>query len=165
MRNRLGMTLGVILIFVGAYVVAQRSLGFSGPGPVLLLLGFILLTISALRGFSGPLLPGGILTGLGAALLVEPSLEERMPGWGVVVLGLGLGFLFVAAVDAVKKRERRPSPLVPGMILSALGVVSLALSGLPRSWMLEHHLARAWPWAILIAGAILILRSLIGSKP
>ena len=164
MNSRVGMTLGVVFLFVGAYVLAQRSLGFSGPGPVLVLLGGILLAISALRGFSGPLLPGSILAGLGAALLLEPSFEGRMPGWGVVVLGLGLGFLFVAAVDSVKKRERRPSPLVPGVVLTALGVLSLAFASLPRRWMLELHLARAWPWAILLAGGILILRALIASK-
>lgn len=164
MKNRLGLTLGVVFLFVGAYVLAQRSLGFSGPGPVLVLLGCILLAISALRGFSGPLLPGGILTGLGIALLLEPSLEGAMPAWGVVVLGLGLAFLFVAAVDAMKKRERRPSPLVPGVILTALGILSLAYASLPRRWMLELHLARAWPWAILIAGGILILRGLLASK-
>jgi hypothetical protein len=164
MKNRLGLTLGVIFLFVGAYVVGQRTLGFSGPGPVLLLLGFILLALSAFRGFSGPLLPGGILTGLGAALELEPSLEGVMPGWGVVALGLGLGFLFVAAVDAARKRHRRPSPLPPGIALTCLAVLSLALARLPRDWMLDLHLSRVWPWAILLAGAILIVRSLLASK-
>lgn len=164
MRSRLGVTLGIIFVFVGSYVIAQRSFGFSGPGPILLLLGLILLTLSSLRGFAGPLLPGGVLTGLGAALEIQPSLAGKVPAWGVVVLGLGLGFLFVAAVDAAKKRKRRPSPLVPGVVLTSLAVLSLLLHRLPAQWLFDLHLARVWPWAILLAGLILILRGFFRSK-
>jgi hypothetical protein len=160
MRDRPGIAAGIVFLFVGGYLLLERYTHLSGPGPLVLLLGAIFLVISALRGFSGPLLPGCVLSGLGTGLLLQDRLARWMPGWGVLLLGLGAGFLLVALVDALEQRARRPSPLLPGLVLTGIAIGSL----LARAFLVRLapvvHLARLWPWALLLAGIFLILRSL-----
>ena len=66
MNDRRSLTLGVVIALVGAFFLLRRSVELSGPAPILLLLGAIFLALSALRSFRGPLLPAGVLLGLGA---------------------------------------------------------------------------------------------------
>jgi membrane-bound ClpP family serine protease len=84
-NGRQGLTAGVILILVGAYLLLQNVISWHGPGPVLLLLGAALFTASALRGFRGPLLPGSVLLCLGAAFLLERPLEPWLPRWSTIL--------------------------------------------------------------------------------
>jgi len=161
MKRRSGFTLGIVLVVAGGYLLVERFWSFSGPGAILGLIGISFLAISAARGFTGPLLPGGVLTGLAAGFLFEDRLSPWMPGWGAIVLGLGLGFLFVGIVDRVVSRERRPSPVPPGIVLTAIGLGSLAARSLSIRWLPGVDLARLWPWAILLAGVILIVRALL----
>lgn len=163
MRNRASLTLGIALVFVGGYFVIDRYLTFRGSGSTVILIGLIFLAISATRGFSGPLLPGSILTGLGLGMVSRGRLSWLMPGWGTIVLGLGIGLLFVASIDARKNRHRRPSPLSLGAILCAVGVGSILAHRLPRVAYFVHA-GEYWPWAVVAAGALLILRSSLARR-
>lgn len=163
MRNRASLTLGIALVFVGGYFVIDRYLTFRGAGSTVLLIGLIFLAISATRGFSGPLLPGSVLTGLGLGMISRSRLSWLMPGWGTIVLGLGVGLLFVASVDARKHRHRRPSPLLFGAILCLLGVGSILAHRLPR-FAYFVHADEYWPWAVVAAGILLIVRSSLARR-
>jgi hypothetical protein len=110
---------GVMLVAIG---VALLLIELTGVGRVaIVLLGGLafLATHLATRSY-GFLVPGGILTGFGAALVAEDL--------GVVtdigLLGLGAGFLLIPAVQLLTGAER-PSgwwwPLIPGGILVLLG--------------------------------------------
>jgi len=165
MRDRVpgrgGVRLGVFLVAIGVAALLSRYHLFDGPGAVVFALGVVFLAVSAASGFSGPLLPGGILTGLGGALLLQHRLEGRLPFWGIVVLGLGAGFLFVAAVDLARGRERRPSPLLPGLILVMLGAIAW-LERIPAfAWMQRIDLGELWPWAVVAAGLLLVFRAIL----
>jgi len=140
-------------------VLLSRSSIFAGPGAIVLGIGVLFLLVSAARGFSGPLLPGGILTGLGAALLLRRSLEPRFPEWGAILLGLSAGFLLVAAVDAAKGRARRPSPLVPGVVLGLLAIFSAMRTSPALRWISDVDLHDFWPWAAVAAGLFLVARA------
>ena len=70
-----------------------------GPGPILLLIGAILFTFSALRGFRGPVVPAGVLLGLGAGFLLRDPLDPWMPRWATILLVLGGGLLLAAGID------------------------------------------------------------------
>ena len=159
MTDRRSLTLGVVLLALGLYFLFWKSLHFSGPGPILLLIGAIFLTLSALRRFRGPLLPGGVLLGLGAGFLLQEPLSEFFPRWGTILLGLGCGFLLVALLDRMAGRERRPAPLVPGLILAAIALVA-ALAGREDLTEPIRVLVNLWPWALVIAGATLLLQAL-----
>ena len=158
-RRRGGLLPGIALVVVGAAVLLSRSRIFAGPGVVVLAVGVLFLLVSAARGFSGPLLAGGILTGLGAGLTLRPALAPWFPEWGAILLGLGVGFLFVAAVDAARGRSRRPSPVVPGFVLTLLALFS-AVRRIPAfRWLSDVDLEGLWPWAALVAGLFLIGRA------
>ncbi|MBC8647847.1 MAG: hypothetical protein H7X85_11830, partial [Thermoanaerobaculia bacterium] len=56
MTDRRSLTLGLVLLFVGLYFLLWRSFRFSGPGAILILIGAVFFTLSALRRWRGPLL-------------------------------------------------------------------------------------------------------------
>ena len=157
MNGRQGLTAGIILILVGAYLLLQNVISWHGPGPVLLLLGAALFTASALRGFRGPLLPGSVLLCLGAAFLLERPLEPWLPRWSTILLGIAAGFLLVAALDMSVRRTRRPAPAVVGVIL--LAVVASSAVGRAIDPRALEPLARLWPWLLVAAGLFLIVRA------
>jgi hypothetical protein len=160
LNDRRNLTLGIVLLGLGAFLLLSRTLRFSGPGAVLVLIGAILLALSAARGFRGPLLPGGILLGLGGAFLCQAPLERLFPRWATITFGLGLGFLLVGVVDRAARHERRPSPLVPGLILLAVSFFG-ALSRLTPVTELLVRVRDLWPWALVIAGLALIAQAFL----
>jgi drug/metabolite transporter (DMT)-like permease len=161
--DRRTLPLGIVLIAVGLYFVLSRTFRFSGPGAVLLLIGAIFLALSAARGFRGPLLPGGILLGLGSAFLLQGRLDPVFPRWAVIILGIGAGFLLVAAIDRASGRERRPSPLLPGVALVGVAAIG-ALAQRTPIFEVFSGLGKYWPWALVIAGALLVGQALLRSR-
>jgi hypothetical protein len=157
--DRRGIGLGVALVAVGVYVLLSRRLGFHGPGPVLLLLGAVVFALSALSRFRGPLLPAGVLLGLGAGLLLRDTLEPWEPRWAAILLGLGGGFLLVAAIDRALGRRRRPPPIVPGAILTGIALAAIAGRTLRVPDLLEQ-LEPLWPFLVLAAGLFLVATAL-----
>ena len=131
MTDRRGLTVGVVLLFIGAFLLLRRVVVFQDTGAILLLIGAIFFVLSALRRFRGPLLPAGILLGLGAGFLAREALEPWLPHWGTLLLGLACGFFLVAAIDSAAGRKRRPAPVVPGLIL--LGIALFAALARPRT--------------------------------
>jgi hypothetical protein len=160
LNDRRNLTLGIVLLCLGAFFLLSRTIRFSGPGAILVLIGAILLALSAARGFRGPLLPGGILLGLGGAFLFQAPLERLFPRWAAITLGLGVGFLLVAVVDRAARHERRPSPLVPGLILLAVSLFG-ALSRLNAVMDLLVRVRDLWPWALVLAGLALVAQALL----
>ena len=159
MIDRRGVSLGIALAAVGLYVLLQRWLDERGPALFLIVLGGVFFAISAVRRFRGPLLPAGVLVGLGAGMLLRNPLEEWMPHWAAILLGLGAGFLLVAAIDRGMSRSRRLSPLLPGIALVAIALAEAASRVLPLA-PLWAWLEPFWPVALLAAGAALIAISL-----
>jgi hypothetical protein len=163
LNDRRNLTLGIVLLCLGAFFLLSRTFRFSGPGATLVLIGAIFLALSAARGFRGPLLPGGILLGLGGAFLFQAPLERLFPRWATITLGLGLGFLLVAVVDRVARHERRPSPLVPGLILIGVSF----FGALSRSTAVTDLLVRVrdlWPWALVLGGLALVATALLRGR-
>jgi len=163
-RDRRGLNLGVALLALGVYFILRRSLHFHGPGPLLLLIGTILLVISAFRNFRGPLVASGVLLGLGAGYLLRDPLEAWMPGWATLLLGLGSGLLLVGALDRSAGRERRPTPVVPGVILVTIAVVTALASNVRIPQALYDAVWRFWPFALVAAGVLLVVQAFRGRR-
>jgi hypothetical protein len=162
-NDRRGLAVGVVLLLLGTYFVLSRTLRFSGPGPILVLIGAIFLALSALRRARGPLLPGGILVGLGSGFLAREPLEAIFPHWATLLLGLGAGFLLVAALDRAAGRDRRPSPLVPGLVLVVVALLG-ALTSQDAVREALTSLSRLWPWALVLAGVALVGQALLRKR-
>jgi len=156
--DRRGLNLGVALVALGVYFTLQRSLHFRGPGPLLLLIGAILLALSALRQFRGPLVPAGVLLGLGSAFVLREPLERWMPGWATILLGIGSGLLLASGLSRLGGRERS-APMVPGLVLVAIALVTALAENvtIPDSWY--DAAWRLWPFALVAAGLILVLQA------
>jgi hypothetical protein len=154
--DRRGITLGIVLIGIGVYALLSRGLGFRGPGAVLLLLGAIFFVLSALSRFRGPLLPAGVLLGLGAGLLLRDSFDRWLAPWATILLGLGAGFLMVAGIDAALGRQRRPAPLVPGAVLTGIALAEAAARTFAtRNWF--DRIETLWPFLLVAAGLLLVV--------
>ena len=163
MNDRRGLVVGVVLLLLGAFFVLSRTFRFSGPGPILILIGSVFLALSALRRSRGPLLPGAVLVGLGAGFLLREPLEPWFPHWATILLGLGAGFLLVAALDRAAGRERRPSPLFPGVALILVAI----FGAFTRAEAVREAIASVqhlWPWALVLAGALLVGQALLRKR-
>jgi hypothetical protein len=157
--ERRGLTLGIVLLALGAYFLLRRSLSITGPAPILLVIGAVLFALSAARRFRGPLLPALVLLGLGAGFLLREPLSPWLTEGGSIVLGLGCGLLAVAAIDSAMGRRRGPGPLVGGLVLVAVAA-GTALSRVMDLSTLRETLDHAWPWLLIGAGLVLVAASL-----
>jgi hypothetical protein len=121
------MALAVILILVGVAGLAGQVLHLTANlgGLIVIAIGLGFAVAFAFTRHYGFLVPGGIMTGLGAGIIASESLAlaDDQPG-GAIVLGLGLGFLAIWVVGAIARVERNhPWPLIPGGILAVIGAV------------------------------------------
>jgi hypothetical protein len=139
--------LGLLLIAIGSIMLLVLTTGLGGE-VVVALVGVGFLTAYARTESYGFLIPGAILTGLGAGILVE--------SWGgpteAVPLGLGTGFLAIAVVDRLRG-SAGPGwwwPPIPGGVLTV--TAASTMSGLDR---FEPYLL---PVALIVIGATLVIR-------
>ncbi len=159
MNDRRSLTFGVVIALVGAFFLLRRSVAFSGPGPILLLLGAVFLAAAAIRSFRGPLLPAGVLLGLGTGFLLQSPLEPWLPRWAVLLAGLGAGFLLAAVLDRAAGREGLGRGLAPAVILLGIAAGAALARQLNLASFFEH-LEFLWPWLLVAAGAGLVVTAL-----
>ena len=163
MNDRRGLTFGIVLVTLGSWFLLRQNLRFTGPGPVLLLIGTIFFAISASRGFRGPFVGACVLLGLGSGFLLRGPLAGWLSDSGAILFGLGCGFLLVVAIDAALKRRRGQTPLIAGLVL-----VGIALSSTLSRFLdlagLRDLLDRFWPWLLIAAGVALVASSLKRQK-
>ena len=158
MNDRRSLTLGIVIALVGAFFLLRRSVEFSGPAPILLLLGAVFFAVAALRSFRGPTLPAGVLLGLGVGFLLQNPLEPWLPRWAALLAGLGAGFLLVAGLDRAAGRDRGRW-LPPGLIL--LGIAGgAALARQLNFAAFFERLAFLWPWLLVAAGVWLVFTAI-----
>lgn len=134
-------------MLVGAALLVVTTTGIGGELIILVFGGGFLLAYAFTRLY-GLLIPGAILTGLGGGILASTA---GVPGdWPA--LGLGLGFLAIAAVDRLMAPARGGWwwPLIPG------GIITLAsLSRLPGMEDAGRFVA---PVVLIVIGLLLLLR-------
>lgn len=163
MNDRRGLTLGIVLLALGTWFLLRQQLRFTGPGPVLLLIGAILFAISATRGFRGPLVGGCVLLGLGSGFLLRESSVGWLSESGAILFGLGCGFLLIAAIGAASRRRSGPAALLAGIVL-----VAIALSATVSHYLdmagLRNLIDNTWPWLLIVAGIVLVVTSLRRQK-
>lgn len=148
--------IGVGLLFLMARVV---DLGWL----VLPILAGLFALAGMLRRDAGWFIPAGILGGLSLGIaLLDSSLvavNEAVEG-GVFLVAFGAGWLSITLLSAIFARRRLLWPLIPAVVLSAIGAAVLVGDRGERA--LEQVflvLSYAWPLALVAAGAYLLLHA------
>lgn len=145
-RDNAAVTFGAVLVVVGAVLLGARFNDVVAAGGPALWIGLGFLTWWAFSGNYGLLLPAGALTGLGVGLMLDHVAFYGNP----VALGLGVGFLAIYALDALR-RQRSSSwwPLVPGAVLVVVGLLQNT-----SGWDSLGELG--WPLFLIVIGIIII---------
>lgn len=122
-RDQLVFAAVLILVGVGALVMQVAEQEQIAGGGVVALIGLGLLGAFAYTRTYGYLIPGSILTGLGIAIAVAEVVKATDEGeGGVIVLGLGLGFVGIWVLSSITRLSAHHWwPLVPGGILVVVG--------------------------------------------
>jgi len=144
------------LIVVGVTLFAIQLLHFDAD-VIVLVIGLVFAIAYAGTRRYGLLVPAGILTGLGAGILLEDFGVMGEP----VVLGLGLGFLAIYGGDLLTSGARAPGrwwPLIPGAILTVI-------AGAESTFGAEgaRVIQQGWPILLIAVGAWLLLRGRISA--
>lgn len=138
---------GLLLVLLGATLLVVTTTGIGGEVIVLVLGAGFLVAYAVTRAY-GLLIPGAILAGLGAGILV--STGGVAGDWPA--LGLGVGFLAIAVLDRFLA-PRRPGwwwPLIPGGIITV--AASTQLAGVTTAGRYVG------PIAVIVIGLLLLLR-------
>jgi hypothetical protein len=150
-RDLGGWVPGVILIAVGLTLFSVQLLNLDSEVLVLVVGLVFAIAFVATRRY-GLLIAAGIVSGLGAGILLEDSGVMGEP----VVLGLGLGLLAIYAGDLLTSGARAPGrwwPLIPGAVLTIIAGAESTFG--PEG---ARVIAQGWPLILIAAGAWLLLR-------
>jgi hypothetical protein len=146
---------GAVLIVIGVALLLGQYVGDAGQF-VTLSIGLLLLALFAVSRNPGTLIGGGIVTGVGAGVLVAANTTGDIAG-AAVLFGLGFGFIGVWLIGTLMgHRETRFWPLVPGSILVAIGAVVLAGSDAAKAF------ETVWPVLLIGIGVAVVIASLRG---
>jgi len=149
----------LIAVGIGGLVLQNTEAPPDIGGWIVLIIGLAFLGAFAYTRQYGFLVPGAIMTGLGAGIIASQSLTlTDDEAGGVVLLGLGLGFLAIWVIGViVHVDEHHWWPFIPGGILATIGAVLLI--GGQAVDLLDY-----W-WVVLIGlGVIVLGRALLESR-
>ena len=145
-RDNAAVTFGAVLVVVGAVLLGARFNDVVAAGGPALWIGLGFLTWWAFNGNYGLLVPAGVLTGLGVGLMLDHVEFYGNP----VALGLGVGFLAIYVLDALRRRTSSSWwPLVPGAALVIAGLLQNT-----SGWDSLGELG--WPLVLIVIGIIII---------
>lgn len=151
--------IGPIIMIVIGIVALIAMLTESEVAGLLILpaLGLIFLIWGFLSRRFGLVVPGCILTGLGVPLFFGRQtfgLDGEDLG-GLIILGLGLGFVAMTLIAPMMREKRLLWPLIPGAILALMGVL-LMIGG--EALNVLATVGRFWPVILLVIGVYLLLK-------
>lgn len=151
--NSRNLAPGLVLIGLGVFFFIVQLTGVGAEAIVAVIGGAFLVAYAFTRQY-GFLVPGGIMTGLGLGVIWET--QTAPAGGGVVVIGLGLGFLSIYVIDLlVRGSAALWWPIIPGGILAAIGVLIETEQG-----GLLAGMQWVWPVLLIAVGAFVLLMQL-----
>ncbi len=157
---------GLALIIVGLLALAAQFVEFGESLGLLIVptLGVIFLLWGIFSRESGLLIPGGILSGIGAGILLITGPYEAASGevqGGVFLLAFAAGWALIPILSSIVAGENHWWALIPGGIMALIGG-GLLLGGAALT-VLEFF-GRIWPVFLILAGLYLIVRRSTGSS-
>lgn len=154
-----GYTAGIILVVIGSVALLAPYIDWN----LLLLsaLGAGFLVWGAVQREAGLIIPGGILTGLGAGVLVNAWVSGGYfsasgdVSAAIYLLCFAGGWGLITLFTKLFTDETHYWPLIPGGIMAALGASLLAGDS---AMALLRSLQHWWPLALILLGVYLLVR-------
>lgn len=160
-RRRAELITAAFLIGIGAFLLLAQLLQANWINLLILpTLGLAFVAWGVLTHNPGLEVPGGILLGLGLALVVIGNSlipEAIAPPQAIMMFGLALGFLLVIAFTPLAGGKLPLWPILPALPLAGLGFLFLAGDrGLAALVMIGQY----WPIVLILAGVAVIIAAL-----
>jgi len=147
---------GLVLILIGVLALIGQFVGGDVLGRFFLLalgLGFVVWGIASRS--AGLFIPGGILTGLGAGVLLEDILSASGDLSGaIILLCFAAGWGLIRLLSILFTRDRMLWALIPGGIMALIG---LALLAGPEGLNILGAVGKFWPVILILVGLYLII--------
>lgn len=152
--NRGELVGGGVLILLGVlFLIAQwlpENVGLFIP----LVIGLVLLSWGIVIRHAGPIIPGGILTGVGVGVLLTEQFFPQADD-AIFLLGFGAGWVIITLATALFTKETHWWPLIVAAIMFFVGAA--AMWGGILSTLLTWA-GSLWPLALILVGVYLLLR-------
>ena len=143
---------GLVLVAIGGLLLLGRWVPDAGEY-VVLAIGLVLLVVFFATGEYGFLVPGGIISGIGAGIPLATAYEGQLGG-GLFLIAMAVGFLLIWILGLLfRVREHHWWPLVPGLILGTLGA---SLTAGERGRGIADAIAAGWPALLVVAGVLML---------
>lgn len=158
---------GMVLVGIGlaVFLVNRMELGAL----VVPLLGGSFMLWGIISRAAGPLVPGGILSGIGLGIALTnhsgQTMNDEHTG-GLFLLAFAAGWFSITLLSMIFTNERLWWPLIPGAIMAAIGGSVLLggvwlslLSVVSALWLRALSLVGAfWPLGLITLGVFLLWR-------
>ena len=145
-----------MVVAIGVFLLLAQVVSNIGEW-IPLLVGLIFLAAFVSRREYGFLIPGSIIAGVGAGVILQDTVPAEVSG-AVMVLCIAAGFLAIWVVGALLRLpENHWWPFIPGGILALVGAAQLSEAnvGGPARW---------WPLIIVALGLLILARSFLRSR-
>ena len=147
---------GIILIVIGLIALALQAGDYFGVGfMVLPAVGLALLGWGIVARHVGPIIPGGIFTGIGVGTILVNgggNINAENTG-GLFLIGFAGGWVLITIASALFTDETHWWPLIPGGILAFVGI-AISLGGIALD--LLQFAGNVWPVGLIILGLVAI---------
>lgn len=154
-RHLHGATFGMILILVG--LVSLVSYWFDITWALVFFIGLGLCAWGVYRRTSAGIIPGGVLSGIGAAIvLLEGPWNINLPEsqqTGLFLICFAMGWFMITACMYWATQTWIWWPLVPGTLMAVIG----GLSWLQPEWV-QIFSTLGIPLLLVLIGVIIIIR-------
>ena len=158
-RSR-NLSFGIMLLAVGAILLATRFVAIESAPAWLLGLGAALALIAILQRAYAPLVAGMVLLGLGAGMLLGDREVARLPKASWTALALGISFVLIYCVAALLGLKRHWWPLLVGVVLAAVALARFYRRLLVVPPGVEIAVRTWWPAALVVVGLVLVVQAL-----
>lgn len=154
-RNRI--ISGLVLILLGGLFLLTQLFEIPSLGLLFLPgLGVLFLVWGMVTRAGGLLIPGGILTGIGAGVYLMDALPlEGDQQGGVFLLAFGGGFALITLLSLFFSTEKHWWALIPGSILAAIGA-AVYVGG--TALKVLETAGKFWPVVLILIGVWVIFK-------
>lgn len=152
-RRRRGWA--VVLLVVAVLALIERHTAFRADTALPLVLGVAFIGWAIAARACGLLIPGGILTGLGAGIIAEQWLGYGHRD-GIFLLCFAGGWVLISVLSLTVFRKRVWWPLIPAAVIGLTGLGQLGYPGLGWAWREARDF---WPYALIVLALVLLFRA------